>query len=109
MDKEICHLLQNSLTEAAKYGLLKFCISLISNSFAVPIAISEYPEKIAVNLYRKEKGCKQHGKARIVLRRVKNQIHIYCKIISDHKLLKKPPPSASVHILHLPGERYVPP
>ena len=47
--------------------------------------------KIAVNLYRKEKGCKQHGKARIVLRRVKNQIHIYCKIISDHKLLKKAP------------------
>jgi hypothetical protein len=47
VDKEICHLVQNSLMEAEKYGLLKLFVRLIPNNLADPNAISVYPEKSA--------------------------------------------------------------
>ena len=43
--KEICHFFQNSAMSFEKYGLLKFSGVLIPIKYAVPIAISEYPEK----------------------------------------------------------------
>ena len=46
--------------------------------------------KIAVNLYRKEKGCKQHGKARIVLRRVKTRSTYTARLSAITSFLKKP-------------------
>ena len=45
LDNEICHFLQNSVTEVEKNGSLKFCNISNPNNLAVPIAISEYPEK----------------------------------------------------------------
>ena len=41
----MCHLCQNSRIDLEKYGLLKFSLNSKPITFAVPIAISEYPEK----------------------------------------------------------------
>ena len=41
VDREICHLLQNSAMSLEKYGKLKFCIKLKPNNLDVPIAITE--------------------------------------------------------------------
>ena len=45
MLREICHLRQKSAIDLAWYGLLKLSIKLKPNTWAAPIAMSEYPEK----------------------------------------------------------------
>ena len=49
MVNEICHLRQNSAIFCAKNGLRKFSVTLSPIILAVPIAISEYPQKSAYN------------------------------------------------------------
>jgi hypothetical protein len=43
----MCHRLQKSVGDVAKYGLLKFNGNLKPRISAAPIAISVYPEKSA--------------------------------------------------------------
>ena len=45
VDNEMCHLLQKSVIEVDLYGVLKLAGNLNPNNKAIPIAISEYPEK----------------------------------------------------------------
>ena len=45
VDNEMCHRLQKSAGETAKYGLLKLAGIWNPRIIAAPIAISEYPEK----------------------------------------------------------------
>lgn len=45
VDNEICHLLQKSVIDTDLYGVLKFAGNLNPNNKAIPIAMSEYPEK----------------------------------------------------------------
>jgi hypothetical protein len=45
----MCHLLQKSAILLALYGEKKFIGNIMPNILAIPIAISEYPEKSKYN------------------------------------------------------------